>query len=179
VLGAQDPDVVLLDVNMPGINGIETCRTIRSCSDVPVIIISVRKVGKERAEAFEAGADQYITKPFDVDELIARIRAVKRRTGQIHSRVIALDQVEIDLESHEVKRDGTTSHLTKGIQAPVLPPGACGSGGASPAALTGSVGTGLWPRSGISPGICQPASEEDRAGSEGASIPADRALNWI
>ncbi len=112
VLGAQDPDVVLLDVNMPGMNGIETCRAIRSCSDVPVIIISVRKVGKERAEAFEAGADQYITKPFELEELVARIRAVKRRSGKVHSRVLALDEVEIDLESHEVRREGTVVHLT-------------------------------------------------------------------
>ena len=112
VLGAQYPDVVLLDLNLPGMSGIETCRAIRSCSDVPVIIISVRRVGKERAEAFEAGADQYITKPYDIDELIARIRAMKRRSGQPHSRVIAIEQIEIDLESHEVRRDGTTIHLT-------------------------------------------------------------------
>jgi two-component system KDP operon response regulator KdpE len=108
----ERPDVVLLDVNMPGMNGIHTCRAIRASSDVPVIIISVRKVGRERAEAFEAGADQYITKPFDVEELIARIHAVKRRSGASHSPVIVLDDIEIDLESHEVKRPGSTVHLT-------------------------------------------------------------------
>jgi len=112
ILRKVSPDVILLDVNMPGMNGIETCQAIRSCSDVPVIIISVRKVGTEKAEAFEAGADQYITKPFDVEELIARIRAVKRRSGAVHSRVLALDGVEIDLESHEVRRGGETIHLT-------------------------------------------------------------------
>ena len=108
----ERPDVVLLDVNMPGMNGIQTCRAIRACSDVPVIIISVRRVGRERAEAFEAGADQYVTKPFDVEELVARIHAVKRRTGAIHAPVIVLDDIEIDLESHEVKRPGSTMHLT-------------------------------------------------------------------
>ncbi|HUB81806.1 MAG TPA: response regulator transcription factor [Bryobacteraceae bacterium] len=111
-LHEDNPDVVILDVNMPGMNGIETCRVIRTFSDVPVIVLSVRKVAKEKAEAFEAGADQYISKPFDVDELIARIHAVKRRTGALHSRVITLDDVEIDLESHEVKRQGMTIHLT-------------------------------------------------------------------
>jgi two-component system KDP operon response regulator KdpE len=111
-LRKESPDVVLLDLNMPGMNGIETCRAIRACSDVPVIIISVRKAGKERAEAFEAGADQYITKPFNVDELTARIRAVRRRLHAPHSRSIVLDEVEIDLESHEVTRNGTTIHLT-------------------------------------------------------------------
>jgi two-component system KDP operon response regulator KdpE len=111
-LRGDAPDVVLLDVNMPGMNGIEACRAIRAFSDVPVIIVSVRKIGKERAEAFEAGADQYVTKPFDVEEIVARIRAVKRRSGSFHSRVILLDDVEIDLESHEVKLKGTTTHLT-------------------------------------------------------------------
>ncbi len=108
----ENPDVVLLDVNMPGMDGIQTCRAVRASSDVPVIVISVRQIGRERAEAFEAGADQYITKPFDVEELVARIHAVKRRLGSLRSRVIVLDQVEIDLESHEVRHDGTTIHLT-------------------------------------------------------------------
>jgi two-component system, OmpR family, KDP operon response regulator KdpE len=111
-LHEDGPDVVLLDVKMPGMNGIETCRTIRTFSDVPVIVISVRNVAKEKAEAFEAGADQYITKPFDIDELVARIHAVKRRLGVRQPRIIVLDEAEIDLESHEVRRPDGTAHLT-------------------------------------------------------------------
>jgi len=111
-LHEDGPDVVLLDVKMPGMSGIETCRTIRTFSDVPVIVISVRNVAKEKAEAFEAGADQYITKPFDIDELVARIHAVKRRLGVRQPRVIVLDEAEIDLESHEVRRQDGTAHLT-------------------------------------------------------------------
>jgi two-component system KDP operon response regulator KdpE len=111
-LREEEPDVVLLDVNMPGMNGVETCRAIRTCSEVPVIVISVRQVPKEKAEAFEAGADQYITKPFDVDELIARIHAVKRRAGTLQSPVIVLDDGVIDLHTHEVRRRGSTTHLT-------------------------------------------------------------------
>ncbi len=106
------PDVVLLDMLLPGISGIETCRAIRASWDVPIIIISVRKLAIERAAAFEAGADQYIAKPFDVEELVMRIRAVVRRWGTQHTHLIRLDGVEIDLESHEVTRDGTTVHLT-------------------------------------------------------------------
>ena len=106
------PDVVLLDMLLPGISGIETCRAIRASWDVPIIIISVRKLAKERAAAFEAGADQYIAKPFDVEELVMRIRAVIRRWGTQRTHLIRLDGVEIDLESHEVTRDGTTVHLT-------------------------------------------------------------------
>lgn len=108
----ESPDVILLDVNMPGMSGIETCREIRRFSDAPVIIISVRHFAKEKAEAFEAGADQYMTKPFDVEELVARIRAVHRRWGSLRRRSIVLDQLEIDLESREVRRNGETVHLT-------------------------------------------------------------------
>lgn len=108
----EGPDVILLDGNMPGMNGLETCRAIRACSDVPVIVVSARKTSREKAEAFEAGADQYMTKPFDMEELIARLRAVERRSRAPHPRVIVLNEVEIDLESHEVKRNGTTVHLT-------------------------------------------------------------------
>lgn len=79
-LRSADADVVLLDVLLPGMSGIETCRAIRGHSDVPVIIISVKKLARERADAFEAGTDQYLTKPFDIEELIVRIRAVVRRT---------------------------------------------------------------------------------------------------
>jgi len=111
-LHGDPPDVVLLDVNMPGMNGIETCRAIRDFSDVPVIVLSVRTGGKEKAEAFEAGADQYVAKPFEVDELVARIHAVNRRAGAVHSHLITMDDIEIDLESHEVKRQGVTIHLT-------------------------------------------------------------------
>jgi two-component system, OmpR family, KDP operon response regulator KdpE len=106
------PDVVLLDVMLPGMTGIETCRAIRASSDVPVIVISVKKLPRERAEAFEAGADQYLTKPFDIEELIVRIRAVVRRRSVLHSRIVTLDGVVIDLESHEVRRADEVFHLT-------------------------------------------------------------------
>ena len=111
-LRIEIPDVVLLDVVLPGMSGIETCRAIRVHFDLPVIIISVKKLARERADAFEAGADQYLTKPFDIEELIVRIRAVVRRTRASHLRVLHLDGAEIDLESHEVRRDGIAVHLT-------------------------------------------------------------------
>ncbi len=78
-LRVERPEVILLDMLLPGISGVETCRAIRACWDVPIIVVSARKLAKERTQAFEAGADQYITKPFDVEELITRIRSVMRR----------------------------------------------------------------------------------------------------
>lgn len=111
-LRMEVPDVVLLEVVLPGMSGIETCRAIRVHSNVPVIVISVKTLARERAAAFEAGADQYLTKPFDVEELIVRIRVLVRRVRAFHLRVIRLDGAEIDLESHEVRRDGAVAHLT-------------------------------------------------------------------
>src|SRR3981081_2716385 len=73
------PDLVLLDLNMPGIGGLETCRSLRSGSDVPIIILSVRNTERDKVEALDAGADDYVTKPFGIQELLARIRAALRR----------------------------------------------------------------------------------------------------
>jgi two-component system KDP operon response regulator KdpE len=74
------PSLVLLDMNMPGIGGLETCRALRSGSDIPVIIISVRNTEKDKVAALDAGADDYVTKPFGMEELLARIRAALRRS---------------------------------------------------------------------------------------------------
>src|SRR5215510_9252665 len=73
------PDLVLLDLNMPGMGGLETCRSIRDVSDVPIIIVTVRREESEKVELLDAGADDYITKPFGKQEVLARIRAALRR----------------------------------------------------------------------------------------------------
>lgn len=75
-LQAEIPGVVLLDMNLPGMNGPETCRAIRSISDVPIVILSVRGSNTDKQEAFEAGANAYITKPFRLEELLAQLRLV-------------------------------------------------------------------------------------------------------
>jgi two-component system KDP operon response regulator KdpE len=109
----ETPDVILLDLKMPGIGGIETCRSIRECSEVPIIIVSARKTQQEKVEALESGADDYVTKPLGIEELVARIHAVIRRPSVgAHVRIVRLESVEIDLESHEVKRGENIDHLT-------------------------------------------------------------------
>src|SRR5271157_5920905 len=78
-------DLVLLDMNMPGIGGMEACRIIRSQSDIPIVILSIRNTEKDKVEALDAGADDYVTKPFGMAELLARIRAALRRTPLMSS----------------------------------------------------------------------------------------------
>lgn len=112
-LRQESPDVVLLDLKMPGIGGLQTCREIRERSEVPIIVVSGKKTEQEKVEALESGADDYVTKPAGIEELVARIHAVTRRPSLgSHSRTLRLDSVEIDLESHEVRRGDTTIHLT-------------------------------------------------------------------
>jgi two-component system, OmpR family, KDP operon response regulator KdpE len=108
----ESPDVILLDLKMPGIGGIETCREIRASSEVPIIVVSAKTSRKDRTEAFEAGADQYIAKPIGIEELIACIHAVNRRINQSYSPVLQLGDVEVNFETHEVKRNDLVVHLT-------------------------------------------------------------------
>ena len=105
-------DVILLDLKIPGMGGIEACREIRASSEAPVIVVSARKSAQERTEAFEAGADQYISKPCDIQELLARIRAVTRRVASFRPRLLVWGEVEVDFETHEVKRPDSSLRLT-------------------------------------------------------------------
>ena len=108
-------DLVLLDLNMPGMGGLEACRLIRSSSDVAIVVLSVRASEKDKVEALDAGADDYVPKPFGMPELLARIRAALRRTpltGDASHRVIQLAGLEINLETRRIKKDGEEIRLT-------------------------------------------------------------------
>src|SRR5437762_1678786 len=99
------PDLVLLDLNMPGMGGLETCRAIRDVSDVPIIILTVRREESEKVELLDAGADDYVTKPFGKQEVLARIRAALRRSpGSTTSGPQTF--VSDDLERSEERRVG-------------------------------------------------------------------------
>ncbi len=115
-LRSETYDLVLLDMNMPGIGGIETCRLIRSSSDVAIIMLTVNNTEKDKVEALDAGADDYVTKPFSIPELLARIRATLRRLPQVPDAAglqqLTLEGVEIDLPSRQVTVRGRTSRLT-------------------------------------------------------------------
>jgi two-component system KDP operon response regulator KdpE len=113
LLRKERPDLVLLDVNMPGMGGIETCREIRRSSDAPIIMLTVRNAERDKVQALDAGADDYVVKPFGIEELLARIRAALRRysPGDVVPPFVSKD-VTIDFESREVTVRGRTVHLT-------------------------------------------------------------------
>jgi two-component system, OmpR family, KDP operon response regulator KdpE len=98
------PDLVILDVNMPRMNGLETCRIVRTTSDVPIIMLTVRDTEADKIEALDAGADDYVTKPFSSPELLARIRAALRRAPQMSNemQVVRFDDVEINFNQRRV-----------------------------------------------------------------------------
>ena len=101
---AERLDLVILDVNMPGMSGLETCRLIRSNSDIAIIMLTVRDAESDKVEALDAGADDYVTKPFSSPELLARIRAALRRLPQTSNelQIVRLDNVEINFTTRRV-----------------------------------------------------------------------------
>jgi two-component system, OmpR family, KDP operon response regulator KdpE len=110
------PDVVVLDLNLPGIDGFEVCRRIRTWSSVPIIVLSVREDESDKVEALDLGADDYLTKPFGIDELLARIRALLRRREEREQAPpprFRRGALEIDLAQRRIVRDGDDVRLTK------------------------------------------------------------------
>lgn len=105
-------DLILLDVNLPGITGFETCREIRRAGHIPVIMLSVRAGERDKVQAFDAGADDYVVKPFGSDELIARVRAAMRRAGSDESPSFVSPDLKIDFERRSVSVRNRTVRLT-------------------------------------------------------------------
>jgi two-component system, OmpR family, KDP operon response regulator KdpE len=114
LIASAPPDVILLDLGLPGIDGVEVVRRLRGWSRVPVIVVSVREAQSDKVAALDAGADDYLTKPFGMDELLARIRAALRRVGQdgAGEAVARFGGIEVDLTKRLVRRQGEPIHLT-------------------------------------------------------------------
>lgn len=115
--GDWHPDLVLTDLSMPNLNGIELCRRLRSQSRVPIVVLSVKGEEKTKVEALDAGADDYVTKPFGMDELLARIRATLRRSSETSpeetgSRVLKAGDFRVDLEARALTVGDRQVHLT-------------------------------------------------------------------
>jgi two-component system KDP operon response regulator KdpE len=106
------PDAAILDLILPDGNGIDVCRSIRQWSQMPILVLSAVGEEQEKVRALDAGADDYVTKPFGPGELVARLNAALRRAGRAEEPSISVDGLEIDLAGHRVVRDGVEIHLT-------------------------------------------------------------------
>lgn len=113
--GTRKPDLVMLDLGLPDRNGIDFIRDLRSWSDVPIIILSARSDEQDKIEALDAGADDYLTKPFGIGELRARTRALLRRQARLGddaTPIVTFGEVCVDLSRRIVTRSGAPIHLT-------------------------------------------------------------------
>jgi two-component system response regulator MprA len=108
----QMPDLVVLDWMLPGIDGLEVCKRLRAASDVPILMLTAKDAIAERVEGLDAGADDYLVKPFAFDELLARIRALLRRVAPAQSEVIRFADLELDTGTRQARRGGNTIELT-------------------------------------------------------------------
>ncbi len=112
-LRSDRPDLVLLDMNMPAMDGLETCRAIRADSQIPIIMLTVRNAEKDKVRALDAGADDYIVKPFGIQELLARVRAALRRSSNDEAEpVIVSKELSFDFEKRTISVRGKPVHLT-------------------------------------------------------------------
>jgi len=113
--GTHKPDLAIVDLGLPDLDGVEVIRRIRAWSTMPIIVLSARAREQAKIDALDAGADDYVTKPFGIGELIARIRVALRhaaRTGTAGATALRFGKVEVDLERRKVTRDGKDVHLT-------------------------------------------------------------------
>ena len=113
---AQPPDLIILDLSLPDMDGVEVCARLREWTQVPIIILSVRESERDKVVALDKGADDYLTKPFGIEELLARIRVALRHSAQSigsqKSQIVTTGPVVIDLALHQVTRDGEEIKLT-------------------------------------------------------------------
>jgi two-component system KDP operon response regulator KdpE len=113
--GTHKPDLAIVDLGLPDIDGVEVIRRIRSWSPIPIIVLSARAREQAKIEALDAGADDYVTKPFGIGELLARTRVALRhsaRSGAGGANVVRFGNVEVDLERRRITREGREVHLT-------------------------------------------------------------------
>jgi two-component system KDP operon response regulator KdpE len=169
-----DPDLVVLDLNLPDVDGLSVCRQIRAWSPVPILVLSVREDETDKVAALDLGADDYLTKPFGTDELLARVRALLRRSGgqgspgplEFHS-----GDLSIDLSSHRISRNGTEIRLTRTEWSPGRGAGPAPRQAAHPRlAPRPRVGSGVRRRRGHAEG-----SSSASSGTRSRRIPGVRA----
>ena len=175
------PDVVVLDLGLPGIDGVEVIHGLRGWSQVPVIVLSVREAEADKVAALDAGADDFVTKPFGMDELLARLRAALRRAAPAEEEaVVVTPDFTIDLAAKRVVNaggDGDPAHADRvahrrGARAPR------GQARRAEAAAPGGVGPDLRDRDELPAGVHGPGAAQARAGAGSAALLLHRARAW-
>ena len=106
------PDLVILDLMLPGMDGIEVCQRLRSGGSVPILMLTAKDAIQDRVQGLDAGADDYMTKPFELDELLARIRALLRRTQLERAPVLTFADLTLDTSTRQASRKGRSIPLT-------------------------------------------------------------------
>lgn len=110
----ENYDLVLLDIMLPGLNGMEVCRRVRQFSKIPIIMITAKDDVTDKVMGLDIGADDYLTKPFAIEELLARIRVIRRNNNEnLNDYKYKVDDLVMDTKTHEVTRDGKLIELTK------------------------------------------------------------------
>jgi two-component system, OmpR family, KDP operon response regulator KdpE len=115
IMKSWSPDLLITDLRMPNMDGLDLCREVRAHSQIPIIVLSVRGEERTKVEALDAGADDYVTKPFSTKELLARVRAALRRAGakdETETKLIEVGDFHIDIEGRSVQVRGRNVHLT-------------------------------------------------------------------
>jgi len=113
IVERDKPDLIVLDLGLPDLDGIEVCRQVRQTSSAPIIVLSARGAEGDKVAALDAGADDYVTKPFETDELLARLRAISRRSAtEDEEPTVELGDVIVDLAGHRISRGSEAIHLT-------------------------------------------------------------------
>ncbi|MGB4439607.1 MAG: response regulator transcription factor, partial [Sedimentibacter sp.] len=115
IIATQNLSMIILDLGLPDIDGIDIVKQVRGFSDIPIIVVSSRDQDNEKVEALDAGADDYLTKPFSIKEFLARIRVVFRHSGNLKKdtqEIYKVAELEIDLEKHTVVLEGKEIHFT-------------------------------------------------------------------
>ena len=116
IAAAEQPDLIILDMSLPDMEGLQVCRELREWTQTPIIILSVRDSEKDKVAALDAGADDYLTKPFGIEELLARVRvAIRHKTqtpGEVKRTLVHAGRIEVDLAGFVAKRDNVEVSLT-------------------------------------------------------------------
>jgi two-component system response regulator MprA len=111
-LREKEPDIVILDVMMPGIDGLEVCKRLRQASDIPILMLTARGTLSDKVMGFDSGADDYLVKPFEFDELLARVKALLRRRQPKEGEILHFSDITLNTATREVKRGKENIDLT-------------------------------------------------------------------